>query len=157
MWEPRCLTTLWAFMACYRDSFTFSRHIDMWALCTVDHSTFRNRLMVLDALWVKKHFHHHLPYLVVPELHCSWWWWQLPNILFWFSVSQYVPAGSCLSAIVSLYFVLSQNFVKLSCIISVVEEPQIYIFNCSVMARKFPLNFIYVVHQKASHCPQYVQ
>jgi hypothetical protein len=23
MWEPRHLTTLWAFMACYRDSFTF--------------------------------------------------------------------------------------------------------------------------------------
>jgi hypothetical protein len=22
MWEPRCLTTLWAFTACYRDSFT---------------------------------------------------------------------------------------------------------------------------------------
>jgi hypothetical protein len=22
MWEPRRLTTLWAFMACYRDSFT---------------------------------------------------------------------------------------------------------------------------------------
>jgi hypothetical protein len=24
MWEPRRLTTLWAFMACYRDSFTFT-------------------------------------------------------------------------------------------------------------------------------------
>jgi hypothetical protein len=24
MWEPRCLTTLWAFPACYMDSFTFS-------------------------------------------------------------------------------------------------------------------------------------
>jgi hypothetical protein len=23
MWEPRCLTTLWASTACYRDSFTF--------------------------------------------------------------------------------------------------------------------------------------
>jgi hypothetical protein len=23
MWEPRRLTTLWAFAACYRDSFTF--------------------------------------------------------------------------------------------------------------------------------------
>jgi hypothetical protein len=23
MWEPRCLTTLWAFTACYRGSFTF--------------------------------------------------------------------------------------------------------------------------------------
>jgi hypothetical protein len=23
MWEPRRLTTLWAFTACYRDSFTF--------------------------------------------------------------------------------------------------------------------------------------
>jgi hypothetical protein len=23
MWQPRRLTTLWAFMACYRDSFTF--------------------------------------------------------------------------------------------------------------------------------------
>jgi hypothetical protein len=22
MWEPRCLTTLWTSMACYRDSFT---------------------------------------------------------------------------------------------------------------------------------------
>jgi hypothetical protein len=26
MWEPRRLTTLWAFTACYRDSFTFSLH-----------------------------------------------------------------------------------------------------------------------------------
>jgi hypothetical protein len=28
MWEPRRITTLWAFMACYRDSFnfTFTRH-----------------------------------------------------------------------------------------------------------------------------------
>ena len=25
MWEPRCLTTLWAFMACYRNRFTFLR------------------------------------------------------------------------------------------------------------------------------------
>jgi hypothetical protein len=24
MWEPRHLTTLWAFKACYRDSFTFN-------------------------------------------------------------------------------------------------------------------------------------
>jgi hypothetical protein len=24
MWEPQRLTTLWAFMACYRDSFTFT-------------------------------------------------------------------------------------------------------------------------------------
>jgi hypothetical protein len=23
MWEPQCLTTLWAFTACYRDSFAF--------------------------------------------------------------------------------------------------------------------------------------
>jgi hypothetical protein len=23
MWQPRCLTTLWASMACYKDSFTF--------------------------------------------------------------------------------------------------------------------------------------
>jgi hypothetical protein len=23
MWEPRCLTTLWAFTVCYRDGFTF--------------------------------------------------------------------------------------------------------------------------------------
>jgi hypothetical protein len=23
MWEPQCITTLWAFTACYRDSFTF--------------------------------------------------------------------------------------------------------------------------------------
>jgi hypothetical protein len=23
MWKPRCLTTLWDFTACYRDSFTF--------------------------------------------------------------------------------------------------------------------------------------
>jgi hypothetical protein len=26
MWEPRCLTTLWACMACYRDSFTLWKH-----------------------------------------------------------------------------------------------------------------------------------
>jgi hypothetical protein len=25
MWEPRCLTTQWASMACYRDSFSFYR------------------------------------------------------------------------------------------------------------------------------------
>jgi hypothetical protein len=27
MWEPRRLTTLWAFTACYRDSFTFHYRI----------------------------------------------------------------------------------------------------------------------------------
>jgi hypothetical protein len=27
MWEPRRLTTLWARMSCYRDSFTFSPHL----------------------------------------------------------------------------------------------------------------------------------
>jgi hypothetical protein len=27
MWEPRHPTTLWAFTACYRDSFTFLPHI----------------------------------------------------------------------------------------------------------------------------------
>jgi hypothetical protein len=26
MWEPQRLTTLWAFMACYMDSFTFLPH-----------------------------------------------------------------------------------------------------------------------------------
>jgi hypothetical protein len=31
MWEPRRLTTLWAFTACYRDSFTFlPRPEDAW-------------------------------------------------------------------------------------------------------------------------------
>jgi hypothetical protein len=28
MWEPQCLTTLWASMACYRDSFTFYLYSD---------------------------------------------------------------------------------------------------------------------------------
>jgi hypothetical protein len=28
MWEPQCLTTLWALMACYRDSFTFSLELE---------------------------------------------------------------------------------------------------------------------------------
>jgi hypothetical protein len=32
MWEPRCLTTLWAFMACYRDSFT-SFTAFLWLKC----------------------------------------------------------------------------------------------------------------------------
>jgi hypothetical protein len=27
MWEPRHLTTLWAFTACYRDSFTFVSYV----------------------------------------------------------------------------------------------------------------------------------
>jgi hypothetical protein len=33
MWEPRRLTTLWAFMACFRDSFTFfmmTEYIEMF-------------------------------------------------------------------------------------------------------------------------------
>jgi hypothetical protein len=29
MWEPRRLTTLWAFTACYRDSFTFFFYLYM--------------------------------------------------------------------------------------------------------------------------------
>jgi hypothetical protein len=33
MWEPRRLTTLWAFMACYRDSFTFTYLILSSHLC----------------------------------------------------------------------------------------------------------------------------
>jgi hypothetical protein len=30
MWEPRRLTTLWASMACYRDSFTFFMHFSFY-------------------------------------------------------------------------------------------------------------------------------
>jgi hypothetical protein len=38
MWEPRRLTTLWASMACYRDSFTFlyiymDSSLHMWYVC----------------------------------------------------------------------------------------------------------------------------
>jgi hypothetical protein len=41
MWEPRRLTTLWAFKACYRDSFTFySLHIIK--LSTLKHHYFYN-------------------------------------------------------------------------------------------------------------------
>jgi hypothetical protein len=34
MWEPRRLTTLWAFMACYRDSFTFFLTVQYLATTT---------------------------------------------------------------------------------------------------------------------------
>jgi hypothetical protein len=30
IWEPRRLTTLWAFMACYRDSYTF--YVSYWVV-----------------------------------------------------------------------------------------------------------------------------
>jgi hypothetical protein len=37
MWEPKRLTTLWAFMACYRDSFTFSyMRLAFWAAASVN-------------------------------------------------------------------------------------------------------------------------
>jgi hypothetical protein len=32
MWEPRRLTTLWAFMVCYRDSFTFFFYLYVYDL-----------------------------------------------------------------------------------------------------------------------------
>jgi hypothetical protein len=35
MWEPRRLTTLWAFTACYRDSFTFLHGIVAFAYASV--------------------------------------------------------------------------------------------------------------------------
>jgi hypothetical protein len=34
MWDPRRLTTLWVFTACYRDSFTFFTFLRFTALCT---------------------------------------------------------------------------------------------------------------------------
>jgi hypothetical protein len=38
MWEPRHLTIVWAFMACYRDSFTFLT----WVSTTVFHFRFHS-------------------------------------------------------------------------------------------------------------------
>jgi hypothetical protein len=35
MWEPRPLTTLWAFTACYRDSFTFLLFMCLFCVCVV--------------------------------------------------------------------------------------------------------------------------
>jgi hypothetical protein len=37
MWQPRRLTTLWAFTACYRDSFTFSPYIRKCGSLDVSH------------------------------------------------------------------------------------------------------------------------
>jgi hypothetical protein len=38
MWELRCLTTLWAFMACCRDSFTFFiKNANIKVYSTVKH------------------------------------------------------------------------------------------------------------------------
>jgi hypothetical protein len=61
MWEPRRLTTLWAFMACYRDSFTFflyEQHDTRW------HFSFilLNILSKLTRTW-------RLWELVMSELH----------------------------------------------------------------------------------------
>jgi hypothetical protein len=39
MWEPRRLTTLWTFMACYRDSFTFILDGGEWSASCSCHST----------------------------------------------------------------------------------------------------------------------
>jgi hypothetical protein len=30
MWDPRCLTTLWAYAACYRDNFTLHQYKSIW-------------------------------------------------------------------------------------------------------------------------------
>jgi hypothetical protein len=47
MWEPQRLTTLWAFMACYRDSFTF--YLTTPRLATNFNKFNWNRYEVLDA------------------------------------------------------------------------------------------------------------
>jgi hypothetical protein len=41
MWEPRRLTILWAFTACYRDSFTFYHLMIHTKLCTYVHTNKR--------------------------------------------------------------------------------------------------------------------
>jgi hypothetical protein len=56
MWEPRRLTTLWAFKACYRDSFTFY----LYFLCPVhlltyyiaSHHNIKNITYLLTFLWL---------------------------------------------------------------------------------------------------------
>jgi hypothetical protein len=60
MWETRCLTTLWVFMACYRDSFAFTFHalchyFSKW--CSVSWAeVFRhwNGVMVASSQFLKK-------------------------------------------------------------------------------------------------------
>jgi hypothetical protein len=44
MWEPRCLTTLWAFTACYRGSFTF------YYLCLGLLSDFQTKIATFSYL-----------------------------------------------------------------------------------------------------------
>jgi hypothetical protein len=38
IWEPRRFTTLWAFMACYRDSFSFTFNLTIGYLLTIKAS-----------------------------------------------------------------------------------------------------------------------
>jgi hypothetical protein len=50
MWQPRRLTTLWAFTACYRDSFTFYLFTCLKMLHTSNHSiVFTFALLLLEG------------------------------------------------------------------------------------------------------------
>jgi hypothetical protein len=44
MWEPRCLTTLWASASCYRDNFTFRRRMKEDA--EVEKKTKRKEILI---------------------------------------------------------------------------------------------------------------
>jgi hypothetical protein len=67
MWEPRRLTTLWASTACYRDSFTFFKHINTginlryivhhWHCHLRQYPTWRN---IFIQIPVYNHFIYHM-------------------------------------------------------------------------------------------------
>jgi hypothetical protein len=54
MWEPRRLTTLWAFMGCYRDSFTFTYLI--FYLTNININIFQDVKIATESLHSSLHF-----------------------------------------------------------------------------------------------------
>jgi hypothetical protein len=74
LWEPQSLTTLWASMACYRDSFTFSPPPPyVYSSQDLSLGLFRRRLtwavemMALSKVWINKL----LVILVLPSIPLS--------------------------------------------------------------------------------------
>jgi hypothetical protein len=56
MWEPRRLTTLWAFTACYMDNFTFSYSLLLFLRKITCSHTFRIKVVGSSQIVVSKEF-----------------------------------------------------------------------------------------------------
>jgi hypothetical protein len=102
MWEPRCLTTLWASTACYRDSSfgllfitdvaNFLRGVRLYWVIYIHHA-FASRCRKLRR-WYRKLCQHCLFHVRTNSFSCSACDWTLYN-LAWMHLAQKPVTDSC--------------------------------------------------------------